>query len=99
MQRRVRLSLVLRLSGAVALVLGSEAIPLLGRTSAMAAAPLPTGSSGGANLVFADNFDGTVLNAGTWHTCSWWATTTCSIETNNELELTPPTTCRWPTAC
>ena len=53
----------------------------------MAAAPLPVGSGGGANLVFSDEFDGTALNAGQWHTCSWWSSTTCSIETNNELEL------------
>jgi len=66
------------------------ALPLLSGASSPAAAatnPLPTGSSGGANLEFADNFNGTTLNTTKWHTCQWWASTTCSIETNNELEL------------
>ncbi len=48
---------------------------------------MPVGSSGGANLVFSEEFDGAALNTSRWHTCSWWATSTCSIETNNELEL------------
>jgi beta-glucanase (GH16 family) len=71
----------------VVLLLGSIAFPLLDRAAAGAATVLPTGSSGGANLVFGDEFDGTALNAANWHTCSWWSSTTCSIETNNELEL------------
>jgi len=69
------------------LLVGSIALPSLARAAGAAVGPLPVGSSGGANLVFSDEFDGTALNAGRWHTCSWWATTTCSIETNHELEL------------
>ena len=46
-------------------MLGSVAFPLLhGASGAAAAGPLPVGSSGGANLVFSDEFDGTALNAG-----------------------------------
>jgi len=63
------------------------AFPVLHAGPAAATDPLPVGSGGGATLVFADDFDGTALNSARWHTCSWWATSTCSIETNNELEL------------
>ena len=74
-------------AAAVALLLGAAGAPLLSRVAASAAGPLPVGSSGGANLVFSDEFDGTALNSGRWHTCSWWASSTCSIESNAELEL------------
>ncbi|MEA2973857.1 MAG: hypothetical protein QOG82_2315 [Actinomycetota bacterium] len=88
MNRDLPFRLILKRLGASALVVGSVAFPLLHATSGAAAAgPLPVGSSGGANLVFSDEFDGTALNSGKWHTCSWWSSTTCSIETNNELEL------------
>jgi len=53
-------------------------------------APAPVGSAGGAKLLFRDEFDGRRLNAATWHTCSWWARSTCSIEFNDELELYVP---------
>ncbi|MDQ1391157.1 MAG: hypothetical protein QOF30_134 [Acidimicrobiaceae bacterium] len=73
---------------AVALVTaGSIALPLLQRVPTASANPLPVGSTGGANLVFSDEFNGTTLNTTNWHTCAWWSSTTCSIETNNELEL------------
>ena len=86
--RHLPFRLVLKRLGAFALVVGTVAFPLLNRApSAAAAGPLPVGSGGGAKLVFNDEFDGTALNAAKWHTCSWWSTTTCSIETNNELEL------------
>jgi beta-glucanase (GH16 family) len=57
--------------------------------SAMIAGPAGAAPPVGGtwNLAFADEFDGTALNAQKWHTCHWWASTTCSIETNNELEL------------
>ncbi len=69
------------------MVAAGLALPVLHAGPAVAADPLPVGSGGGATLVFADDFDGTALNSARWHTCSWWATSTCSIETNNELEL------------
>lgn len=55
--------------------------------SVISTAPLPVGQSGERNLVFADEFEGTALNAANWHTCFWWSTISCSIESNNELEL------------
>jgi len=75
---------------AASILAGALALPALHASPAAAAAPLPVGSGGGANLLFSDDFDGTALNPSTWQTCSWWATTTCSIETNNELELYTP---------
>ncbi|MDQ2826026.1 MAG: family 16 glycosylhydrolase [Actinomycetota bacterium] len=74
---------------ALAALTGALALPLLAAAPAQAS-PLPVGSAGGANLIFSDEFDGTTLNAANWQTCSWWATTTCSIETNNEQELYTP---------
>ncbi|MGH9279728.1 MAG: family 16 glycosylhydrolase, partial [Acidimicrobiales bacterium] len=87
MTRDVSLPRALRRAVLVLILTGTLALPLLGGTTPAAAAALPVGSSGGATLVFSDEFDGTALNASRWHTCSWWSTTTCSIETNNELEL------------
>jgi len=78
--------LAARLVATSVVVALSAPLALVGSSSA-ATAPLPTGSSGGATLEFSDNFNGTSLNTTKWHTCQWWATTTCSIETNNELEL------------
>ncbi|MEN3314727.1 MAG: hypothetical protein V7605_961 [Acidimicrobiaceae bacterium] len=75
---------------AISMLAGALALPVLQAAPATAATPLPVGSSGGANLVFSDEFDGSSLNAATWQTCSWWATTTCSIESNNEQELYTP---------
>lgn len=48
--------------------------------------PTPT-SRVTPELLFSDEFDGTSLDLSKWHTCFWWATDTCSIESNNELEL------------
>src|ERR687887_651922 len=48
------------------------------------------GIPGTWTLRFDDEFDGTSLEATRWHTCFWWATTTCSIESNRELELYNP---------
>jgi len=72
---------------AVVAIAGAVALPLLTAKPASAAAAQPTGSTGGVTLEFSDNFSGTTLDTTKWHTCQWWATTTCSIETNNELEL------------
>jgi len=47
----------------------------------------PERISGTWNLVFADEFGGGSLDSSRWHTCFWWATTTCSIEPNHEQEL------------
>ena len=82
-----RVSRAAKRVAAVSMVVGGLALPFLQRGVPAAAAPLPVGSAGGANLMFSDEFDGAALNTSTWHTCSWWATSTCSIETNNELEL------------
>ena len=75
---------------AISALVGTLALPVLQAAPAAAAAPLPVGSAGGANLIFSDEFDGSTLNTATWQTCSWWATTTCSIESNNEQELYTP---------
>jgi beta-glucanase (GH16 family) len=56
------------------------------RTS-LATAAEPVGPAGSWSLVFADEFDGASLDGARWHTCFWWATTTCSIESNGELEV------------
>ena len=69
----------------VALVLSAAA-----STAPLTAAVFPAGADpagSGWNLAFADEFGGTTLDGQKWHTCHWWASTTCSIETNNELEL------------
>jgi len=75
----------------LALAAAGLAVPFMAGSSpspaAAASTVQPVGSAGGASLVFSDEFDGTTLNATNWHTCSWWASTTCSIETNNEQEL------------
>src|SRR4051794_40174546 len=75
---------------AVSALTGALALPLLQMGSSAAVTPVPVGSAGGANLLFSDEFDGASLNTTTWHTCSWWAATTCSIESNHEQELYTP---------
>jgi len=50
-------------------------------------ATAPVGQDGVWDLLFADEFDGTALDQSRWHTCFWWASTTCSIESNHELQL------------
>ncbi len=52
--------------------------------------PMPVGQAGNWRLVFSDEFDGTILDKSKWRTSFWWADTTCSIESNNELELYNP---------
>jgi beta-glucanase (GH16 family) len=77
--------------GAFSLVVTAIAVPLVSRVGVAAAAtPQPVGSAGGANLVFSDEFNGPSLDTSKWRTCSWWASTTCSIETNAEQELYTP---------
>jgi beta-glucanase (GH16 family) len=39
------------------------------------------------HVAFDDEFDGNHLDADTWHTCFWWAPSTCTIETHGELGL------------
>jgi beta-glucanase (GH16 family) len=53
-------------------------------------APPPAPSGKRWKLVFQDQFGGGSLNQRNWHTCFWWATTTCSIRPNHELELYNP---------
>ena len=40
-----------------------------------------------AQILFSDDFDGTSLDSSKWHTCFWWATDQCTIESTNEMEL------------
>jgi beta-glucanase (GH16 family) len=47
-------------------------------------------AQGGWKLAFQDDFRGHSLNTKVWRTCFWWATTTCSIDPNHELELYNP---------
>ena len=69
---------------AAALVLGATLLP----TGATPAQATPAGSTW--NLVFADDFNNSALDTSKWHTCFYWAPTTCTIESNNELELYTP---------
>ncbi len=41
-------------------------------------------------MVFDDEFNGASLDTTKWRTCFWWADTSCSIETNHEMELYNP---------
>jgi parallel beta-helix repeat protein len=50
----------------------------------------PPPGTGTWNLAFDDEFDGALLNPTVWHTCFWWSTVTCTIGSNNELELYRP---------
>jgi beta-glucanase (GH16 family) len=43
-----------------------------------------------ADLLFADEFDGTALDPARWHTCFWWASITCTIQSNNEMGCYTP---------
>lgn len=53
-------------------------------------APPPAPPGNRWKLVFRDEFRGGSLNKRNWHTCFWWATTTCSITPNHELQLYNP---------
>src|SRR4051812_34476790 len=59
---------------------------MLAPVSAPPAYAAPVGTAG-RTIVFNENFDGNQLNGFGWHTCFWWSSTTCSITSNNELEL------------
>jgi len=74
----------------IAALLVVSGLAISPRLDSTAPAMLPEGSKRGAKLVFQDEFDGKRLDSRRWHTCSWWATVTCSIETNAELELYTP---------
>lgn len=52
--------------------------------------PIPVGQDSNWNLVFRDEFDTGTLDTSKWHKCFWWADTTCTIETNNEMQLYNP---------
>lgn len=47
-------------------------------------------SRSGWRPVLNEDFRGRALDARRWRTCFWWATTTCSIEPNGELQLYTP---------
>jgi beta-glucanase (GH16 family) len=49
-----------------------------------------SGASPRLKLIFHEEFNRSSLNKRVWHTCLWWATTTCSIESNRELQLWNP---------
>jgi beta-glucanase (GH16 family) len=47
----------------------------------------PSSASDGMRLVFSDEFDTATLDDEAWHTCFWWAPTTCAIETHDDAGL------------
>lgn len=67
----------------------AAALACAGVTIPLSAGPAGAAPPGGSTwkLAFADDFNGDKLDTKKWHTCHWWSSTTCSIETNNELEL------------
>jgi uncharacterized repeat protein (TIGR01451 family) len=65
--------------------LGQEP-PALGLAAAKGRRDRPLGQNGAWDLVFSEELDGSILNTGRWHTCFWWSSTTCSIESNHELQ-------------
>ncbi|HEY6757863.1 MAG TPA: glycoside hydrolase family 16 protein [Baekduia sp.] len=74
-----------------ALVVFASAICLAGcaaRDPSSSASALPPGKPW--KLDFHDEFGGGSLNKRVWHTCFSWATTTCSIGSNHELEVYDP---------
>ena len=50
----------------------------------------PVGQAGNWRLAFSDDFSGPGLSESKWHTCFWWATSTCAIESNAEEQLYNP---------
>ncbi|HVE27504.1 MAG TPA: family 16 glycosylhydrolase, partial [Sporichthya sp.] len=80
--RRITRRLAVSVLGTAAVIAATAAPLTTGVTTASAA---PGGD--GWNLVFSDEFSDTTLDSSKWHTCFYWAPTTCSIESNNELEL------------
>jgi beta-glucanase (GH16 family) len=48
------------------------------------------GQTGDWVMKFDDEFDGNTLDSSKWRTCFWWADTTCTIESNNEMQLYNP---------
>lgn len=71
---------------ALVMAVAGSAIPLIIGAAPATAAPAGTNWA----LSFADEFSGSTLNTAAWHRCQWWATTTCTIESNHELELYRP---------
>lgn len=76
-------ALLLRPDGAAPL---GDVVSLRPDTGASASGH-PSSPTDGMSLVFADEFNGRTLDTDTWHTCFWWAPTTCTIETHGELSL------------
>jgi len=50
----------------------------------------PLGVEGDWELRFQDEFDQDELDSGRWTTCFWWNYPSCTIKSNNELELYQP---------
>ena len=86
MHRRRRVIVLLVLTALVAV-----AAWVSGRSRSAAAVgapqPAPFGPIGWWKPVFSDEFSGRSLDEKRWHTCFWWATTLCTIKSNDELEL------------
>jgi len=68
----------------------SLAVSTVTLTATTMPAPTPVGQSGNWDLLFSDEFDGTMLDSGKWTTCYWWANEGCTIVSNNELEWYQP---------
>lgn len=74
----------------LAAAVGATAIAgalMLQPETAPAIAERPPSPTDGMNLVFAEEFEGDELDTDIWHTCFWWAPTTCTIETQKSLGL------------
>ena len=77
----------------LAAAVGATAIAgaLMLRPDSAPATPTPTPfaspTDDGISVVFAEEFHGDELDRETWHTCFWWAPTTCTIETQGGLGL------------
>jgi beta-glucanase (GH16 family) len=68
----------------------TQAPTLAAVPSPAAPADRPLGQSGTWQLAFSDDFSGPGLDEMKWHTCFWWSTTTCSIQSNAEEQLYNP---------
>ena len=73
-----------RLVGLGLSLLGLALIFCLVAVAKTAPAPSPASTP---TLLFEDDFADPSLDESMWAACFWWATTTCSIETNHELQL------------
>ena len=62
----------------------------LGSVCLGASALAPKGQSGGWDLAFSDEFDGTSLDRSKWATCYWWNRGGCTNLGNHELQWYQP---------